>query len=32
MQNHEVLQNPLAVDSVWKLLGKYAIRALFPCW
>lgn len=27
MQNHEVLQNPLAVDSVWKLLGKYAI----PC-
>ena len=27
MQNQEVLQNPLAVDSVWKLLGKYAI----PC-
>lgn len=27
MQKSEVLQNPLAVDSVWKLLGKYAI----PC-
>ena len=27
MQNQEALQNPLAVDSVWKLLGKYAI----PC-
>lgn len=27
MQNQEVLQNPLAVDSIWKLLGKYAI----PC-
>lgn len=27
MQQSETLQNPLATDSIWKLLGKYAI----PC-
>lgn len=27
MQQSEILENPLALDSIWKLLGKYAV----PC-
>lgn len=27
MQQNEIKKNPLAVDSIWKLLGKYAV----PC-
>lgn len=27
MQQSDTLKNPLASDSIWKLLGKYAV----PC-